>query len=45
MIDFTPQIRAAQPDDAAGIADLIVRLGTFQRQIGNAGRRYSETSG
>ena len=31
MIDFATQIRAAQPDDAAGIADLIVRLGTFQR--------------
>ena len=33
MIDFATQIRAAQPDDAAGIADLIVRLGTFQRHF------------
>ena len=33
MIDFTPQIRAAQPDDAGGIADLIVRLGTFQHHF------------
>jgi len=33
MIDFAIQIRAAQPDDAAGIADLIVRLGTFQHHF------------
>ena len=33
MIDFAPQIRAAQPDDAAGIADLIVRLGAFQHHF------------
>ena len=33
MIDFAPQIRAAQPVDAAGIADLIVRLGTFQHHF------------
>ena len=33
MTDFATQIRAAQPDDAAGIADLIVRLGTFQHHF------------
>ena len=33
MISFAPQIRAAQPDDAAGIADLLVRLGTFQHHF------------
>jgi GNAT superfamily N-acetyltransferase len=33
MIDFAPQIRSAQPEDAAGIADLIVRLGTFQHHF------------
>ena len=33
MIDFAPQIRAARSDDAAGIADLIVRLGTFQHHF------------
>lgn len=33
MIDFAPPIRAAQPDDAAGIADLIVRLGAFQHHF------------
>ena len=33
MIDFAPQIRSARSDDAAGIADLIVRLGTFQHHF------------
>jgi GNAT superfamily N-acetyltransferase len=33
MIDFALQIRSARSDDAAGIADLIVRLGTFQHHF------------
>ena len=33
MVDFTVRVRAAQPDDAAGIAELIVRLGTFKHHF------------